>query len=84
MIRPGPPSIAPGKAPGGVVFRVYKRNGTMLVERALSAVDEADAETDATKTLEAFTPGEPMEMCLVCYDGDTGVRWTAEDWVWIP
>jgi hypothetical protein len=84
MFRPGPDRITPGTASGGVVLRVYKRNGTMLVERPLRAVDQAAAEADAAKTLEAFTPGDPVELCLVCYDGDTGARWKHDDWVRIP
>jgi hypothetical protein len=81
----GPDHLSPGKAPGGVVLRVYKPDGKLLVERALVNVDlnQASAKIDAAETLEAFIPGEPVEICIVCYDGDTGVRWPADDWVWI-
>jgi hypothetical protein len=46
----------------------------MLVDRALHrGMDLNVAKADAIKNLEA-------EVCLVVYDGDTGERWTPEQW----
>jgi hypothetical protein len=74
ITRPGPARLPPALAPGGVIFRVYNRSGTMLVDRALHrGMDLNVAKADAIKNLKA-------EVCLVVYDGDTGERWTPEQW----
>lgn len=75
MIYPGPASIDPGLAPGGLVFRVYNMAGTELLERRVPAStteDEIDnaAEADADLAVQ-LSKGD---LCLVTYDGDTGQR----------
>lgn len=79
---PGPPRLPPGQAPGGVVFRIYNRAGTVLVERVLRPGDDTaeSAGADVIATLEALPAEGESSICLVCYDGDTGLRWTPEDW----
>jgi hypothetical protein len=80
MIRPGPPSIATGQAPGGVVVRVYSvPDQALLLEQhltrdadvehlAISGADIVDALTD---------PGG--EVCIIAYDGDSGERVSIRD-----
>ena len=78
-IRPGPPSIAPGQCPGGVVIHVYAVPSGVLV--ATSAIHPGDdvaafAERDAA-TYDALMADAA---CLVGYDGDTGERYPVEAW----
>jgi hypothetical protein len=86
MIRPGPASIEPGAAPGGVVIHVYavpsarlliESHATTLADAAYRAGLDAD---DVTAQLRADDAG----VCLVAYDGDTGARYTAEQWTAAP
>jgi hypothetical protein len=35
ITRPGPARLPPGKAPGGVIFRVYNQSGTRDLSRLL-------------------------------------------------
>lgn len=80
--RPGPESIDPKKAPGGIVMHAYSvPDGTLLLERLMPAhiTDEdldASARDDAAWTSLTARDG----VCLVAYDGDTGERWTPETW----
>jgi hypothetical protein len=83
ITRPGPARLPPAQAPGGVILRVYNRRGTMLVDRPLRPGEAWQgtcdlAKDDAIATLESGAG--PGDICLVAYDGDTGVRWTPEDW----
>jgi hypothetical protein len=84
MIRPGPPSIAPGTAPGGVVIRVYRLSGALVLERRIPALATCDpavedaATADAIAAARALAAGEPC--VLVGYDGDDGLRYTAAEW----
>lgn len=73
VFRPGPDHIEPSSAPGGVVVHVYGRDGRRLLERTLCDLDDIDnASTDAFEVELLLAPGESM--CIVVYDGDTGVR----------
>ena len=73
-IRPGPESIAPRSAPGGVVVRFYeaeRRNPKLLHEMSLPSMAHAIV-TANDGTLNALEL--PPAVTLVCYDGDTGKR----------
>jgi hypothetical protein len=83
VISPGPPSLEPGAAPGGVVIHVYAVPSGLLL--AVS--------TNATPTQAAYAAGLDAaavalayagDVCLVAYDGDTGARYTADAWVAPP
>ena len=87
MIRPGPPTLDPGAAPGGVVIHVYGvPSGHLLTCSAVTnlAHVEAIARADAARA-ESLADPDDDGLCLVAYDGDTGARYTAEDWgTWLP
>jgi hypothetical protein len=74
--RPGPEEIAPGRSPGGVVLQVYDRANTLLVDDAIpQGLTDAEinrrAEADAAA---AAALAITREVCIVAFDGDTGVR----------
>ena len=74
---PGPPSIAPGQCPGGVVVHVYRRDGLCLVERPLPPgirLDPSAASVPAVDADIAVMLAESQDLCVVAYDGDTGER----------
>ena len=66
-----PAQLPPGLAPGGLVFRSYTLDGTLLSEsRVRYAADAAMfAERDGLAAVER-AGGRPV--ALVVYDGDTG------------
>jgi hypothetical protein len=71
--RQVPMSIAPGQAPGGVVFRVYSLDGRLVVERCLFHMESSDeAREDAAATAALGLGAE--DVIPVGYDGDTGER----------
>lgn len=72
-IRPGPPSIEPGRSPGGVVVRVYATSDppTLVIEQALRLGDDID---EAATLAAALSDASGWHACLVAYDGDTGER----------
>lgn len=77
VIRPGPAYLEAGRAPGGIVLRVYNvPDGTLMLERCLSRMDDLEtlAERDS-----AFVFAVTDECCLVAYDGDTGMRMNLAD-----
>lgn len=77
MVRPGPAYLEAGRVPGGIVLRVYHvPAGTLLLERCLSSLGEAErlAVEDAD-----FIHALTDECCLVAYDGDTGDRIALQD-----
>lgn len=73
-VRPGPPSITPGRSPGGVVVRVYATTDppTLVIEQALGPGD--DIEDAATVAAALADESDGWAACLVAYDGDTGER----------
>lgn len=80
MIRPGPTTIGPGAAPGGVVFHVYDAAGTLL------AVDQVGPGDDVQAHAERAADDTNLEhnvdvVVIVAYDGDTGARFTLDDWL---
>ena len=72
--RPGPPRLAPGLCPGGMVIHVYDHAGVLLMSRMLNSHAEAQvtAESDADAVVEMV--GKGADICMVIYDGDTGAR----------
>ena len=81
LIRPGPPSIEPNSAPGGLVFHAYAvPSQRLLVVTGLGSADIEDmaeigaqAERDSDAAFAALTEDE-VGVCLVGYDGDSGER----------
>lgn len=71
--RPGPPEIEPGGAPGGLVFRIYDLSDRLVATDRIVPPDWQPTE----ETVEAARAAG--DVCLVVYDGDTGVRWTDDD-----
>jgi hypothetical protein len=80
MIRPGPVAITPGAHPGGVVLHIYAATvpPSLIMTRRYRSTDNlaACAPLDY-QACEAMGYGA---LCLVAYDGDTGQRFTADDW----
>lgn len=77
FVRPGPPSIEPGRCPGGIVMRVYAiPSNTLVVEQCLTADGDIDAAAEMAAAL--MLPG--WSACLVAYDGDTGERAGPLEW----
>lgn len=81
MIHPGPASIEPDLAPGGVVLHCYTVPDQRLIfaqlltpttDGTLEAMANAGADTAALS-------GAPV-VCLVAYDGDTGRRIPLHEW----
>jgi hypothetical protein len=74
-----PMSIAPGQAPGGVVFRVYSvHDGKLVVNRCLFDMASSDmASSDLAREDAAATAALGLgaeDVIPVGYDGDTGER----------
>lgn len=83
MFHPGPPTIEPRSKPGGVVVHVYGYpSGTFLVESAAATGAQAtfNAGLDHDRAAELLPAGD-RGFCLVAYDGDSGDRYAAEDWL---
>jgi hypothetical protein len=80
-LRPGPENIEPGQAPGGVVLRVYDFSGELLRERMLLVpADTLRLTHQAWDQIQALPRRSRRRGALVVvYDGDTGQRWTTED-----
>lgn len=79
-VRPGPARIAPGAAPGGVVVHGYSVPGDRLIfTQAIPASwSEDEADLAARWNFEEAMADPADGVCLVGYDGDSGVRmaWT--------
>lgn len=85
MIRPGPESITPRAHPGGVVVHIYSPTVPpllLMVRRYGPADDIEAAAVDDAGIVGAYLGGAPV--CLVAFDGDTGARFTAADWLRRP
>jgi len=73
--RPGPETVEPGLAPGGVVIHVWGTDGPRLVHTVkLRTREQADllGPGDAEFINSLMHDGEGV--CLVIYDGDSGER----------
>lgn len=83
FVRPGPHKLPPGRAPGGVVLRLYgTRYERLLTERIMpGGADDEAVEADATAAAEMvnerLAPDEGV--VIVVYDGDSGRRWRPEE-----
>lgn len=80
--HPGPQELAPGLCPGGVVVHVYEVPSERLLCHSFVKYTE-DVERAAQVAGEvARTVISPLAtgMCLVAWDGDTGHRFTRQDW----
>ena len=80
MIRPGPPAIAPGVCPGGVVIHVYSATlppALLLVRRYGPGVAVEPGAARDRAAAERLADGD---FCLVAYDGDTGERFDGAAW----
>lgn len=83
MIRPGPDTIDAGQAPGGLVLRFYDvEHGDLIVEQqiavpadSLRLAHQAQRQIDRLHRRRRAGP-----VVVVVYDGDTGHRWTADDY----
>lgn len=73
MIRPGPASITPGRARGGLVFGLYDGE-TLLAEDEVTPPGRGPSDAVIAMALQARRP-----TVLVVYDGDTGERLSGED-----
>lgn len=86
VFRPGPPRILPDQAPGGLVLNVYDLGGELIVSRKLGLVGQDIEELLQQATLAAREDADltvefnPEGVILVAFDGDTGRRWTTDDW----
>ncbi len=81
MIRPGPPSIPNGTAPGGVVIHVYDTAGVLLTASFLTPGDDVDADAErAGRQVDALRRAD-IPVVLVAYDGDTGERISPVNWL---
>ena len=78
--RPGPPRIAVGRCPGGLIVHVYGEDGRRILTQRLTSLGQAEAQAihDGDLTKAALRPGEAC--CVVAFDGDTGERWSPADW----
>lgn len=79
FFRPGPRRMPPGRAPGGVVFQVYSQRGHLLAERMLTPGVDADAAATRDAQIVADL-GPRADVVWVAFDGDTGERWTTDEW----
>lgn len=70
MIRPGPDAIEPGAYPGGIMVHLYDGDGELL---------GAEGVGDGTPRAELAEVDGTGPLCLVVYDGDTGLRFTPAD-----
>jgi hypothetical protein len=77
VIRPGPDTIDAGLSPGGLVLRVYDLAETVIVEQLLTPTVDLDALADLAAD-EVIRRAGPVVVAV--YDGDTGQRWSADDY----
>jgi hypothetical protein len=69
VIRPGPDAIAPGLAPGGVVFHTYDLAGRYLDSQAVTTAPTGEGDVMSVDP-------DAGPVVLVVYDGDTGIRFS--------
>ena len=82
MIRPGPPNIGPGACPGGVVIHIYaaREPPVLLTVSDIGPDDHPEQAAAAAADVTALL-ADGSAVCLVAYDGDTGERFTADEWM---
>jgi len=75
----GPRTIQAAMAPGGIVLQMYGRDsGSLVSETGLTRDICASAAQTAHAVGQAHAPGT---LIMVVYDGDTGLRWSWEDYM---
>ena len=75
----GPPNVQPGLAPGGIVLQLYGRDsGSLLSESSLTQDICAEAARTTQAVGQALPPGT---LVIVVYDGDTGRRWSWDEYM---
>jgi hypothetical protein len=81
VIRPGPLTITPGACPGGVIIHIYAATfpPSLLLTRAYGPDDDIGIGALADAITADKLTSAPV--CLVGYDGDTGRRFTAQEWM---
>lgn len=72
VLRPGPDSIEPGLAPGGLVAKWFDVDGRLLLTRRLMAGRPVETLGRIDRALTFDLTGD--DVCLVVYDGDDGHR----------
>jgi hypothetical protein len=66
-------------APGGIVLQIYGRDsGSLVSETGLTQDICASAARTAHDVGQAHPPGT---LIMVVYDGDTGLRWSWQDYM---
>jgi hypothetical protein len=82
MIRPGPASLEPGRAPQGLVLHLYSVPGAeLLLEQTLTIDDDLENLGTEAATLAADLKGD---VCIVIYDGEDGHRWSVAEILGFP
>lgn len=80
MIRPGPETIDAGQAPDGVVLRFYDvADGNLIVEQRIYVPSDLFSLADQARD-QLDRRARPGPIVLAVYDGDTGQRWSADDY----
>lgn len=76
IIRPGPPSIAPLSAPGGLVVHVYtaERHPQLVHTGTIDNESEAFLTGEQAAAIVLRLGGHGAQVIIVVYDGDTGER----------
>ena len=83
FVMPGPASIAPGAYPGGVVIQVYAVPSGVLLQTSKAGVLASAAYIAGRDhdVAEMRKPSGTNGFCLVAFDGDTGRRFSADEWL---
>ena len=83
MIYPGPDSILPGMAPGGVVIHGYSvpSQRLLFVQAIPAGWSDGDVDIVAKWNADLAMADADPATCLVAYDGDTGERLSVAAWL---
>ena len=87
MIHPGPQSVAPSTCPDGLVLHIYavpadrSSNARFLFDRMLTPdIDVINQALGDRERADAMLWPHEDAVCLVIYDGDSGVRLKTDLW----
>jgi hypothetical protein len=74
--------LPPGRAPAGVVIRVYTvPDGRLMLEQAIDGTADDEAVAAAARRAGALVEAVgARSVCLVAYNGDTGERFPEGAW----
>lgn len=83
ITQPGPQQIEPRSCPGGVVIHVYGvPSGKLLSESTGDSLQWAAFRAGADHDVAAANlPTTDEGFCLVAFDGDSGRRFTQDEWL---